>query len=151
MNYLLWMYTNCNFMLDSNLYCNFRGFKHNSYHTFSVFLPFPLDKLWELVPPQNSGQRSYGSKKAILVSTFLRKLVRTLAWISRRHKLSQPINSHQNSKKSGTFHGPRGPPLQFLLLLCVHFFPLWDFVTPYLFGYWIVFCVKQHVLLRYKC
>jgi hypothetical protein len=35
-------------------------------------------------------------KKAILVSirsTFLRKLVRTLAWISRRHKLSPLINS----------------------------------------------------------
>jgi hypothetical protein len=31
-------------------------------------------------------------KKAILVSTFLRKLVRTLAWISRRHKLSPLIN-----------------------------------------------------------
>jgi hypothetical protein len=41
---------------------------------------------------QNSGQRSYGAqKKAILVSTFLRKLVRTLAWISRgtsSHNLS---------------------------------------------------------------
>jgi hypothetical protein len=31
-------------------------------------------------------------KKASLVSTFLRKLVRTLAWISRRHKLSQLIH-----------------------------------------------------------
>jgi hypothetical protein len=31
-------------------------------------------------------------KKATLVSTFLRKLVRTLAWISRRHKLSPLTN-----------------------------------------------------------
>jgi hypothetical protein len=102
-------------------------------HTPHAIRPtrYTLDRLWELVPPQNSGQRSYGAqksyffwflpfleswyalwpgfrggtsphhcllkilakdrmarKKAILVSTFLRKLVRTLAWISRRHKLS---------------------------------------------------------------
>jgi hypothetical protein len=31
-------------------------------------------------------------KKAIRVSIFPRKLVRTLAWISRRHKLSLLIN-----------------------------------------------------------
>jgi hypothetical protein len=38
-------------------------------------------------------------KKAILVSTFLRKLVHTLAWISRRHKLSQLINCNMWARK----------------------------------------------------
>jgi hypothetical protein len=52
-------------------------------------------------------------KKAILVSTFLRKLVRTLAWISRRHNLSPLINwvvttSPKKKKKAKIMYVIRG-------------------------------------------
>jgi hypothetical protein len=59
------------------------------------------------VPLQNSGQRSYGAQKSY--STFLRKLVRTLAWISRgtsSHNLSTnirytpPVPSVKSSSES---------------------------------------------------
>jgi hypothetical protein len=73
-------------------------------------------------------------KKAILVSTFLRKLVRTLAWISRRHKLSPLINCLKvalrgqepfvsRTHKRRTGQKSRAP--------CIFFSPLLDFVAPY--------------------